>query len=95
MNPRDFAAARDRLTALYGATPCELFHNVESAAARTLALAAQIRPDDFGAADRAERFAEHCDALGRQSRLLSQRIRVNESSRRRDVLTVEGTDDAA
>jgi hypothetical protein len=80
VNAANFAAARDRLTQLYGAPPGELFREVETASALTPALAASIRPDDAGAADRAERFAEHCDALRRQALLLGQRVRLANSA---------------
>ncbi len=64
-----------RLEALYAAPPAELHGELELAAARLIALAAEIRPHGPGAIDRAERFAEHADALRRQSMLLRDRLR--------------------
>jgi hypothetical protein len=69
----DFLAARARL---YGATPHDLWREINTASVRTANLAASIRPDEPGAADRAERFSEHCDALRRQALLLRQRLRL-------------------
>jgi hypothetical protein len=76
MTPADFQAARSRMTLLYGSTPAELAAAIVVAAERIQPLATAIRPDEPGAAGRAECFAEHCDAMRRQALMLRQRIQL-------------------
>jgi hypothetical protein len=45
-------------------------------AERIQPLATAIRPDEPGAAGRAESFAEHCGAMRRQALMLRQRIQL-------------------